>query len=392
MSLDPGLAVGEASAPLAEAGGWLDALGKAGTAEALRRHLSERYPSLCDGHPKAIAILGAAEEGERLASICNTAGIDVVAVVDDSPHPQGRTLGRQRVEPSSRLAAIDRSVPVVICSHRLLGATTRLADEGFSTAPFAALQLIRPSLFPPHAFYDGLLEDLVDNRDRYRRLGDQLADDKSRRVLQAVLGFRMTLDARLLEPVLDDDLYGADCLPPFAADEVYIDGGSYDGDTIRSFIKRVDGRFERIYGFEPDPRTFKRLQQNFADEPRVTPVPKGLYSKRTVLRFADAESRASLLTPAGAIEVPVTSLDEELADRRVTYIKMNIEGAELEAITGAQRTIRSHAPKLAISAYHRPSHLWEVPASVMAMRPDYRLFLRQHDGGIIETVLYAVAG
>jgi hypothetical protein len=68
---------------------------------------------------------------------------------------------------------------------------------------------------------------------------------------------------------------------------------------------------------------------------------------------------------------------------------MNIEGAEIEALRGARNLIQKHAPKLAISGYHRPSDLWEIPALIRELNPDYKLSLRQHDGGTIETVIYA---
>ena len=82
-------------------------------------------------------------------------------------------------------------------------------------------------------------------------------------------------------------------------------------------------------------------------------------------------------------------LDELLDGARVSFIKLNIEGSELEALRGARRSIRSWKPKLATSVYHRPSDLWEVPELVRSLNQDYRLYVRQHDGGVVETVLYA---
>jgi hypothetical protein len=70
---------------------------------------------------------------------------------------------------------------------------------------------------------------------------------------------------------------------------------------------------------------------------------------------------------------------------------MNIEGAEIDALCGARSTIKRWMPKLAISVYHRPSDLWRIPRLVRELGPHYDLFLRQHDGGVIETVLYAIA-
>jgi FkbM family methyltransferase len=273
-----------------------------------------------------------------------------------------------------------------------LDATERLRGLGFKTVlPFAALQIMAPERFPPHMFYEGLLADLWDNRDRYVDLNRRLADERSRDVLDAVLAFRQTLDPTLLKPVLDnDDLYGPKGLIAFSDDEVYVDGGSYDGDTVRTFIERVRGRFADIYAFEPDPVTFAKLKANFANEPRVHPFHAGLHSHGGSLRFRDDASRGAIFADDGEIEMPVTTIDDVIGDRRLTFVKMNIEGAEPDALRGGQHAIRKWRPKLAISVYHRASDLWRIPQQVSELNPDYSLYLRQHDGGIIETVLYAL--
>ena len=87
--------------------------------------------------------------------------------------------------------------------------------------------------------------------------------------------------------------------------------------------------------------------------------------------------------------VEVVRLDDAVDDG-VTYIKMDIEGAELNALAGCQETIRTNRPKLAICVYHRPSDYFEIPRLIHLMRPDYRLYLRQHSPFNIDTVLYAV--
>lgn len=373
-----------------EGNSWLDRLAQANSAEQLRRDLAQRFPALDRGNLKELAILGAADEGIRLAGLCSSLGIRVALIADDNPARQGKTFGGAIVSPSSSLLQCDRTLPVIIASHRVLDAVNRLTGAGFETAaPFAVLQMLAPEKFPPHMFYDNLLEDLFQHRKRCLQLNNDLADDTSRRVLDAAIGFRLSMDPRVLEPVLDHDLYGADCILPFDDNEVYIDGGSYDGDSLRMFIERVGNQYERIYAYEPDRQTYERLCRNFSGEVRVVPVAAGLYREVTTLRFDDAGTRGSLFTDAGGITVPVTTVDHDLRGNRATYIKMNIEGAELDALEGARRTIQSFAPKLAISAYHRPSDLWEVPAKIKSLRDDYRLFLRQHDGGIIETVCYA---
>jgi len=115
-----------------------------------------------------------------------------------------------------------------------------------------------------------------------------------------------------------------------------------------------------------------------------------VFKNKGVLRFDDAGTRGSILVESGGIVVPVVGLDEVLKGDRVSYIKMNIEGAEIDALQGGSQSIKRWAPKLAISAYHFPSHLWQIPAMIKELRNDYQIFFRQHDGGIIETVVFAL--
>jgi FkbM family methyltransferase len=370
----------------------LSHLAGAANASDLLAELLRHYPRLDVRDLDAIAIVGAAVEGARLAALCRELGIKAVALVDDHPSKIGTQVAGHTVEPLAALERLNRATPIVIASHRVLGATERLRALGFNTVlPFAALQIMAPDIFPPHMFYDGVLDDLWNNRERYARLHDQLADQRSRDVLDAVLAFRQTLDPVMLKPVLDDDdLYAPKGLIAFSDREVYVDGGSYDGDTIRTFARRVDNRFERIYAFEPDPVTYRALKSNFSAEPRVQAIHAGLHREKGVLRFKDDGSRGAIFTSDGEIEMPVTTLDDVIGEGRVTYIKMNIEGAEIDALCGGARLIRRELPKLALSVYHRPSDLWRIPEIVKQFNAGYELYLRQHDGGIIETVLYAL--
>jgi FkbM family methyltransferase len=370
---------------------WADQLNSFSSVEGMRHWLTARDPVFDFQSLKRLAVLGAAEEGVRLVELCGKHGIDVLTVADDNPKRQGLQVGCAKVAPVDALVSLDRQTPIVIASHRVLKATERLRMMGFQhVAPFALLQVLNADAFPPHMFYDGWLEDLFARRDRYVALSGLLADEMSKRVLDAVLGFRLTLNAELLSPIIEWDLYGPASLLTYGEDEVYVDGGSYDGDTIRLFIDRVHGKFARVLAFEPDKSTFHRLAANFAEERRVEPINAGLHRRATTLRFDNAGTRGSIIVEDGGIAIPVIGLDEVLGDDRVTFVKMNIEGAELEALKGGERAIKRWAPKLAISAYHRPSDLWQVPELIHALRPDYRLYLRQHDGGVIETVIYAL--
>jgi FkbM family methyltransferase len=371
---------------------WLSDVDALGDAQGLRSSMQARNGGIDVAKLQSLAIVGAGPEGCRLAALCAARNIRIHSIVDDDPAKNGMVVDGSRVAPVESLTALPKSTAVVVASHRVLGVTQRLRDLGFKTVvPFAMLQVQAPDIFSPHMFYENLLEDLWKHRSEYGALHDRLADDHSRQVLKAVIEFRRSLDPAVLQPVVSKhDLYAPDGLFEFTDKEVYVDGGSFDGDTIRSFIERVHGRFDAIYGFEPDPVTFAKLKSNFSDEPRVHPIHAGLHSHAGTLRFRDDASRGAIFADDGVIEMPVTTIDDVLGDRRLSYVKMNIEGAEIDALKGGRNAIRKWQPRLAISVYHRASDLWRIPQLVLELVPDYRLYLRQHDGGIIETVLYAL--
>ena len=372
-------------------GAWLDALRRYPSASAMREELAARHPGFVSGRPPRLAVLGAGPEGRRLVGLCAALGIEIAALCDDNADLQGVEIGGHRVCSTSALDKIDVTTPVIIASHRVLDAMARVRAAGFNrVAPFALLQVLAPEQFPPHMFYKDWLDDLFENRAQYTRLRDALADDASRRVLDAVIGFRITLDPEILRPVIDPDLYAPAGLFPLGEDEVYVDAGAFDGDSIRMFIERTSNKFKRILAFEPDSATYARLAVEFADDARITTVNKGLFTENTSLRFEGAGTRGSALAEAGDVMVPVVALDDVLGGDSVSYIKMNIEGAELDALRGARRAIAEWAPRLAISAYHRPGDLWAVPELIRQLHPGYALYLRQHDGGVIETVAYAL--
>ncbi len=360
----------------------------------MRDVLAERHQQVLPSKIDRVAVLGASEEGERFVSQCIEVGVEVVAVVDDNPDKIGQQIGYLSVIPTSGLLDLDRNIPVIIASHRVLDAVARLKKEDFKTVvPLGLIQVLDPDRFIPHMFYDGLLENLFEDREKLNQFANRLTDDASRKTMDAVIGFRLTFDSELLRPVLDLDLYFPEGIFELGNDEIFLDCGTFDGDSIRWFIERSKGKYERIIGFEPDTATYQKLVDNFASNARVETVNKGVYSNEDILHFDNAGTRGSLLSKPGeksAISIPVCSIDDVMSGGRATYIKMNIEGAEIAAIKGARQTILKWQPKLAISVYHRPADLWEIAAVIDTISPNYTFYLRQHDGGIIETVLYAI--
>jgi len=79
-----------------------------------------------------------------------------------------------------------------------------------------------------------------------------------------------------------------------------------------------------------------------------------------------------------------------LGDEKATFIKMDIEGSELEALKGAQNQIKVNKPKLAICVYHKETDLITIPQFILSLNPDYKLYLRHYGNFSTELVLYAL--
>jgi FkbM family methyltransferase len=214
-----------------------------------------------------------------------------------------------------------------------------------------------------------------------------LADETSRTLFTALLDQRLNGAAERLPPPDPANAY----LPPElgvpASPLRFIDCGAYTGDTVESF-RRHGLRFDAIATFEPDPAHFPKLCAALANE-RASVFPCGVWDGMTQLRFT-ANDAASHITEQGETTVQTVALDQALPNFAPDFIKMDIEGAEPQALDGARGLVEQYRPRLAISAYHRPRHLWELLLQLQRWNLGYRFHLRSHSFNGFDTVLYAL--
>lgn len=173
----------------------------------------------------------------------------------------------------------------------------------------------------------------------------------------------------------------------------FIDCGAFDGDTA-SALKRYKGEAGALAAFEPDMDNFKKLCAGLKKERAAREqvlFPCGVWKDSQMLQFRSGFKSASGIADDGDTYIQCIAIDDAIADFAPTFIKMDIEGAEYQALEGARRTIRRYAPDLAISVYHCLEHLWQIPLLIKSIRADYRFYLRSHGLHGMETILYAVA-
>jgi len=164
---------------------------------------------------------------------------------------------------------------------------------------------------------------------------------------------------------------------------------------MASVFGRV-GKVEELVCFEPDPNQYGLAAAWLAEHHdevagRTTVIPCAVYSSDGIEPFTYSDtSFGSRILPAGEARTQTVTIDHVLPGFRPTIITMDIEGAELEALKGAEYTIRTSRPSLAICVYHSPAHLWEIPLYLNSLGFGYRFSLRNYTSFTGETVLYAV--
>lgn len=178
------------------------------------------------------------------------------------------------------------------------------------------------------------------------------------------------------------------------ATETFVDAGAFDGDTIREFLSETQNSFEAIHSFEMDFCNYEILMEKIKEIPeinrnKITIYNIGLWDEKEVLKY-NALLQGSNVDCEGEQEAKLDCLDDLLQDKDITYIKMDIEGAELKALKGAQHIIKMQRPKLAICLYHNPEDLWEIPNYIKQIVPEYKIYFRQHMELECESVCYAV--
>jgi len=234
------------------------------------------------------------------------------------------------------------------------------------------------------------------HRHGYAWAHEFFTDERSKRLVTDLA--RMHTDGAPMEINSDSPRYYEEGIITLGENEVFVDGGAYTGESVIPFINRVNNRYDHVYAFEPDSVNYKKAVQALSVYPAVEVVQKGLWSVATELFFAennvDRAASAFRSSDDAGIRVPVTSLDAFFQGKSTsewpTFIKMDIEGSEKEALLGAAEIIRQVKPKMAICAYHKLEDIYELPQTITNIRGDYRFCLRQHYAGAWDTVLYAV--
>ncbi len=175
-------------------------------------------------------------------------------------------------------------------------------------------------------------------------------------------------------------------------EEIFVDAGCFDGGTSLEFIDFAKGDFKKIYAFEPDPISFKKCEKNlskFIENGKCKVYNYALNDKNETVHFLNKATPGSRIDEAGIL-IKSVALDDILKDEKVTFIKMDIEGGEYNALIGAKNIIAKNHPKLAICIYHKPEDIFELPNLILEIDSTYKFYIRHYSYSDVSSVLYAI--
>jgi FkbM family methyltransferase len=345
------------------------------------------FDSLLSAAGGQVVLFGAGVLGRKVLSALRNGGVEVVAYADNNASLYGLEI--DRVPVMSLAAAIARwkqNALFVVTIFRPLGGEgmyARLSE--FSKAGLHATSFLQAAWrFPgilPH-FAADLPSRLLGHSEELRHVSDLWADDSSRQIFLQQLAWRLRADFSEPAVPVPDQYFPRELILP-RADEQFVDGGAFDGDTYRKL-----GSFKHVWAIEPDPISSAILGEHIQDG--VTLCQTALGSKPGIARFAATGTPASGRSTTGQANVRVSRLDDLLENADPTFIKLDVEGDELSALEGSTETLRRAQPLMAVCVYHRPEDIWTIPLFLHKHLPGHRLYLRCHEHDGFELVVYAV--
>jgi FkbM family methyltransferase len=350
----------------------------------------------------SLVLFGSGAQGRKTLAGLRKHGIAPLAFVDNNSKLWGGNIdGLEILSPELIVGRYPKAVFIVTIwsdriGHPLKEIRGQMIKLGVSAVfSFTALSRRFPETFLPDFFMDRS-ENLVSSLHAIKMAGEIWGDQYSLEEYLSQLKMRMTLDLESVTRVADYRAYFPNNLFTLSKNnEVFVDCGAFDGDTLKDFLKVVDGRFKKFFAIEPDKTNYQKLRDMIEREyqphsARILPFNLAVGEQRGIVRFSNFASTESRIDDAGTIEVECLPLDELLAKDNPTYIKMDIEGSEKAALLGGRETIARSRPVLAVSAYHKATDLWELPLLICELVADYAFFLRPEKRAGWDLICYAV--
>ena len=316
---------------------------------------------------KPVLLYGMGDGADKIISVLNMYGIKISGVFASDGFVRKKTFHGFEVCDYSTAKSRFGDMIVLLCFGTPLGSVIdnikRIAAEQELYAP--DVPVYGNTLFN--------IEYVRENAENLREVYDLLADEQSKKVFENTVLYKLSGNIQYLFDCESSPDEANKSILMLGDNETYFDLGAYRGDTVAEFLHCTKG-YNKIVAVEPDIKTYSKLCSATQNIEKIININAAISDKCGKIEFCMNASRGSNAT--GGVVIDSISVDSLLTVDMPTFIKMDIEGAELAAITGAEKALSVYKPKLQIAAYHRSEDLITLPLSVLKINPKYRLYMR----------------
>ena len=352
---------------------------------------------------KPFLLFGAGNLGRKVFKKLDSIGKRPVAFIDNNSGLWGSNIHGvpviSPVEAASRFNVDSLGVIVTIwfgeATDQMSDRISPLLKLGFhKIAQFGHLAWMFPEEFLPYYCLDRPSK-IINSADKIREAFSLLSDDESRKLFVDHIEWRLFLDYDCLPSPSSLQIYFNNHYINYSDKEVLYDIGAFTGDSVASFLKSWRGKqFGKIHTFEPSQNNFGILQKyvnNLGELNEKVIAHQIALGDRLGEIQVESENGPSSRVGLGSQTVFMTTIDQFTQSHEApTFIKIDIEGFEIECLKGAERVISSCSPVVAVSVYHLQSHIWEIILQLNSYCPDYNYSLCPHVADGWDLVLYAV--
>ena len=362
----------------------------AGKSKSINKEIEREAEGLKDG----FYVFGAHKVGAAFVKQCVVAGVKVLGFFDNDSTKHGTKLNGLEIYPPTLQNLTKKSI--VVASGRYTNEIfTQLATCNCSIYNLHQAQYIFQLPHQAEKNFRDYHSDLHGNKNRFVSAFLQLDDEKSRVVFDGLLRLRLDLSvlhtdqfkSRFSNEYADRDFINAN---DFYS---YVDVGAYDGDTLDR-LEAIIGNVGAAYLFEPEIDPYIRAIEKYSTRDNIFLFNFGLSSKLQKFSYHgeyshdifDLKKSTSKTSAVQVIELDSIGFIEP------TFIKIDVEGAELLALQGAKQKIITHSPKLAVCCYHRANDYWEIINFMKNTNPTYKVGMRHYSDILDDTSLYFYQG
>lgn len=324
---------------------------------------------------KPIVLYGMGNGADQIIDWCEAHHVEVAGIFASDEFVRGQIFRGHKVETYTAVKARLTDFLLVIAFA---------SESPLVLAHFRKLDEMHETVAPHLPLFNGdeivTLEWLEQNAENLQQVYDRLADEESRRVLAGTLNYKLSGKLRYLWEIESDRKEDLQQLFCWEQQETYVDLGAYNGDTITEFLELVDGKYKEIIAVEPDRKNYQKLSAYIEEKglSHVNGVERAVWSEETEMTFSDSGGRQASLLTGNKRTVQTIDVDTLLGNKCASYIKMDVEGTELEALRGGAGQISQNTPKLFVAAYHHDRDLFVLPLFLWQLVPDYKIYLRKH--------------